>query len=147
MTGGTVAPEAGAVADSGNHRVGAQAIGVNLDDKNKNGKDIGGEVTLALPYLLGEDQDPKRVTVRETGEDGSENKGESAFDAEAGIVTASASGDSGSFVLSYAPFPYKDVPRDSYFYDAVDWADRMGITTGTGPDTFSPYASCTRARS
>ena len=39
-----------------------------------------------------------------------------------------------------------DVPADSYYAAAVDWAVEKGITTGTSENTFSPNASCTRAQ-
>lgn len=39
---------------------------------------------------------------------------------------------------------FVDVPPDAFFYDAVLWAVDNGITNGTGVDTFSPYAICTR---
>lgn len=41
---------------------------------------------------------------------------------------------------------FKDVANDSYYYDAVQWAVEKGITEGTGTETFSPHASCTRAQ-
>ena len=41
---------------------------------------------------------------------------------------------------------FKDVPKDSYYYDAVLWAVEKGITAGTGKDTFSPDENCTRAQ-
>lgn len=40
----------------------------------------------------------------------------------------------------------KDVSSSSYFYDAVNWAVRKGITSGTSATTFSPYQPCTRAQ-
>ena len=42
--------------------------------------------------------------------------------------------------------PFADVSEDMYFFDAVLWAYEQGITGGTGADTFSPDASCTRAQ-
>ena len=42
--------------------------------------------------------------------------------------------------------PFKDVKEGDYFYDAVLWAVRNGITTGTSTDTFSPDLNCTRAQ-
>ena len=42
--------------------------------------------------------------------------------------------------------PFSDVTESDYFYDAVLWAVDEEITTGTGPITFSPNASCTRAQ-
>lgn len=41
---------------------------------------------------------------------------------------------------------FRDVKQGDYFYDAVQWAVEKGITEGTGADTFSPNASCTRAQ-
>ncbi|WP_419020513.1 S-layer homology domain-containing protein [Intestinimonas butyriciproducens] len=41
---------------------------------------------------------------------------------------------------------FTDVSEDAYYYEAVKWAVENGITMGTGEDTFSPEASCTRAQ-
>lgn len=36
--------------------------------------------------------------------------------------------------------------QSDYYYDAAQWAVEKGITEGTGAETFSPGASCTRAQ-
>ena len=41
---------------------------------------------------------------------------------------------------------FSDVPADSYFADAVAWAQANGVTTGTTETTFSPDSDCTRAQ-
>lgn len=41
---------------------------------------------------------------------------------------------------------FSDVSADAYYADAVRWAVEIGVTVGTGADTFSPGASCTRAQ-
>ena len=41
---------------------------------------------------------------------------------------------------------FSDVPADSYFADAVAWAQANGVTTGTSETTFSPDNDCTRAQ-
>ena len=41
---------------------------------------------------------------------------------------------------------FSDVPADSYFADAVAWAQANGVTTGTTATTFSPDSDCTRAQ-
>ena len=41
---------------------------------------------------------------------------------------------------------FADVPADAYYADAVAWAVKEGITSGTGANTFSPALSCTRAQ-
>lgn len=47
----------------------------------------------------------------------------------------------------YYSNPFKDVSATSEasYYNAVLWASGKGITTGSSPTTFSPYASCNRA--
>lgn len=45
----------------------------------------------------------------------------------------------------YTPV-FSDVHSHDYYYDAVIWAVRNGITTGTSTFTFSPNATCTRAQ-
>ena len=42
--------------------------------------------------------------------------------------------------------PFTDVSTSDYFYDAVLWAVKKGITNGTSADTFSPDAPVTRAQ-
>ena len=42
--------------------------------------------------------------------------------------------------------PFNDVRNGEYYYDAVLWAVENNITNGTGVDTFSPDASCTRGQ-
>ena len=44
------------------------------------------------------------------------------------------------------PLPFTDVPDDSYYYDAVNWAVSNGVTNGTSATTFSPDNICTRAQ-
>ena len=42
--------------------------------------------------------------------------------------------------------PFVDVPDDAYYRDAVIWASKNGITTGTSATTFNPDGVCTRAQ-
>lgn len=42
--------------------------------------------------------------------------------------------------------PFVDVSENTYYYKAVLWAAEKGITTGTSPDTFSPFDTCTRGQ-
>ena len=51
----------------------------------------------------------------------------------------------GSPVVNYA-MNMSDVPEGSYYAEAVRWALREGITTGTTENTFSPDSECTRAQ-
>ncbi len=39
---------------------------------------------------------------------------------------------------------FRDVKSGAFYYDAVQWAVKNGVTNGTGTDTFSPDESCTR---
>jgi len=41
---------------------------------------------------------------------------------------------------------FSDVPQNAYYYDAVQWAVKNGVTNGTGNNSFSPNATCTRAQ-
>ena len=57
-----------------------------------------------------------------------------------------------TFLYRYAGSPdagsggFADVGQDSYYADAVSWAVHEQITSGTGPDTFSPASDCTRGQ-
>ena len=42
--------------------------------------------------------------------------------------------------------PFLDLRRDAYYYDAVLWAYKNKITSGTTDTTFSPGDTCTRAQ-
>ena len=42
--------------------------------------------------------------------------------------------------------PFTDVPSGAYYEDAVVWAVKKGITSGTSATTFNPDGSCTRAQ-
>ncbi len=46
----------------------------------------------------------------------------------------------------YASISFSDVKSSSYYYDAVRWAVKEGITSGTTATTFSPDKECTRAQ-
>lgn len=41
---------------------------------------------------------------------------------------------------------FSDVDPGAYYYDAVQWAVKKGITSGTTETTFSPDQTCTRAQ-
>ena len=45
-----------------------------------------------------------------------------------------------------AASPFTDVPKGSYYEEAVNWAVEQGVTAGTTAATFSPNATCTRAQ-
>lgn len=60
--------------------------------------------------------------------------------------------DAVTFLWRYSGSPFtfttsrfRDVPSGSYYAQAVAWAVNNGISTGTGTNTFSPDAACTRA--
>ena len=42
---------------------------------------------------------------------------------------------------------FYDVPNDAFFYEAVKWAVKSGVTNGLSDTMFGPYESCTRAQS
>ena len=42
--------------------------------------------------------------------------------------------------------PFKDVQKGAYYYSAVQWAVKNGITNGTSDTAFSPSDTCTRGQ-
>lgn len=52
----------------------------------------------------------------------------------------------GSPSVSSLPNPFTDVPSGSYYYNAVRWAYKAGITNGTSANQFSPNQSLTRSQ-
>ena len=72
-----------------------------------------------------------------------EKNGKYTFTMPAGKVTVSAD------FKAAAPAsenPFTDVPSGAYYEDAVIWAVKKGITSGTSATTFNPDGSCTRAQ-
>ena len=51
-----------------------------------------------------------------------------------------------TFVKEAEISPFGDVSTDAYYYEAVKWAQKKGITGGIGNDLFGPNQSCTRAQ-
>lgn len=49
-------------------------------------------------------------------------------------------------LADHEDFVYFDVHQYDKCYNAVRWAQWNEITNGTGPNTFSPYKTCTRAQ-
>ena len=41
---------------------------------------------------------------------------------------------------------FYDVPNDAFFYEAVKWAVKSGVTNGLSDTMFGPYEPCTRAQ-
>ena len=51
-----------------------------------------------------------------------------------------------TFVKEAEISPFGDVSTDAYYYEAVKWAQKKGITGGIGNDLFGPNQPCIRAQ-
>ena len=51
-----------------------------------------------------------------------------------------------TFVKAGETSPFVDVPTDSYYFDAVKWAQKLGITNGKANGLFGSNDSCTRGQ-
>ena len=72
-----------------------------------------------------------------------------AGDYDDGAIRVHVSGSATLMVLDdFAPATpvFADVPAGAYYEEAVTWAVRESITSGTSATTFSPEAACTRAQ-
>ena len=87
-------------------------------------------------------------TLTVTDKNGNELKltdkgnGKYTFTMPAGKVEVKATFMEDNSVLNF----FYDVPNGAYFYEAVKWAVKNGITTGVGNDLFAPEQPCTRAQ-
>lgn len=84
------------------------------------------------------DKDGKKLTLTDKGD------GKYSFVMPGSKVEVSA-----SFVQVQKPeepSPYRDVSKDSYYYDAVQWASNKGITNGVADGVFAPNWICTRGQ-
>lgn len=98
--------------------------------------------------LLPEPEDAVPETLVWTSEDpeiagADENGTVTAIDLGTTTITVQAGAFSASCTVTVI---LSDVVESDYFYDAVYWALKNGVTTGTAPGVFSPNWSCTRAQ-
>ena len=91
-------------------------------------------------YVLGSltvtDSKGNELTLTDKG------NGKYTFTMPSGKVEVKASFMEDSFMLNF----FYDVPNDAYYYEAVKWAVRNGITDGIGNSLFGPDLPCTRAQ-
>lgn len=94
------------------------------------------EEGFALESLTVTDAKGSQLTLTDLGE------GKYSFRMPSGKVTVTA-----EFAEIEQPMenPFEDVTAEDYYYDAVLWAVKQGITEGDGDSTFSPEKTCTRA--
>ena len=152
-TSGDGGSSGGGSSGGGGGGVSTPTYSVTAPDKTENGKvtispknaSEGTEVTVkvtpdsgyALEGLTVTDKDGKKLKLTDKG------SGVYTFTMPAGKVTVEA----GFRADAAEPVnPFVDVSGGSYYEDAVLWAVREGITSGTTATTFSPGASCTRAQ-
>ena len=86
-----------------------------------------------LDTLTVKDANGSKIKVKDKGD------GKFTFTMPASKVTVSAE------FAEIKTLDFADVSTDAYYYEAVKWAAKKGITGGTGDGTFNPNGSCTRA--
>ena len=104
----------------------------------------GGTVTITvkpdsgytLETLTAIDSKGKEIQLTDKGD------GKYTFTMPAGKVEVKATFMEDNSMLNF----FYDVPNGAYFYEAVKWAVKNGITTGVGNDLFAPEQPCTRAQ-
>ena len=89
-----------------------------------------------LETLTVTDKNGNELTLKDKGD------GKYTFTMPAGKVEVKATFMEDNSMLNF----FYDVPNDAYFYEAVKWAVKNGITTGVGNDLFAPEQPCTRAQ-
>ncbi len=88
-----------------------------------------------LETLTVTDKNGNELTLKDKG------NGKYTFVMPAGKVEVKA-----TFAKEIEVSPFADVATDGYYYEAVKWAVKNGITTGVGNDLFAPGQPCTRAQ-
>ena len=89
-----------------------------------------------LEILTVTDKNGNELTLKDKG------NGKYTFTMPAGKVEVKATFMEDNSMLNF----FYDVPNGAYFYEAVKWAVKNGITTGVGNDLFAPEQPCTRAQ-
>ena len=103
----------------------------------------GDRVTVTVKPDAGYELDSLKVLDKDGKELELTDKGDGRFTfiMPAGKVEVKA-----TFTEEVKISPFRDVPTDAYYYEAVKWAQKKGITGGIGNDLFGPYQPCTRAQ-
>ena len=138
-----VAPSSGGGSSSSSRRYDVSAPSVKHGDVTVSPKSAskGDTVTITvkpdsgyeLDTLTVKDASGSKIKVKDKGD------GKFTFTMPASKVTVSAE------FAEIETLDFADVPTDAYYYEAVKWAAKKGITGGTGDGTFNPNGSCTRA--
>lgn len=124
---------------------------VGIPDKMENGSvsvspknaSQGDRVTVTVKPDAGYELDSLKVLDKNGKELELTDKGDGRFTfiMPAGRVEVKA-----AFTEEVKISPFRDVSTDAYYYEAVKWAQKKGITGGIGNDLFGPYQPCTRAQ-
>lgn len=124
---------------------------VGIPDKTENGSvsvspknaSQGDRVTVTVKPDAGYELDSLKVLDKDGKELELTDKGDGKFTfiMPAGKVEVKA-----VFAEEVKTSPFQDVPIDAYYYEAVKWAQKKGITGGIGDGLFGPNQPCTRAQ-
>ena len=124
---------------------------VGIPDKTENGSvsvspknaSQGDRVTVTVKPDAGYELDSLKVLDKNGKELELTDKGDGKFTfiMPAGKVEVKA-----AFTEEVKISPFRDVPTDAYYYEAVKWAQKKGITGGIGDGLFGPNQPCTRAQ-
>ena len=124
---------------------------VGIPDKMENGSvsvspknaSQGDRVTVTVKPDAGYELDSLKVLDKNGKELELTDKGDGKFTfiMPAGKVEVKA-----TFTEEVKTSPFQDVPTDAYYYEAVKWAQKKGITGGIGDGLFGPNQPCTRAQ-
>ena len=124
---------------------------VGIPDKTENGSvsvspknaSQGDRVTVTVKPDAGYELDSLKVLDKDGKELALTDKGDGRFTfiMPAGKVEVKA-----AFTEEVKISPFRDVPTDAYYYEAVKWAQKKGITGGIGDGLFGPNQPCTRAQ-
>lgn len=124
---------------------------VGIPDKTENGSvsvspknaSQGDRVTVTAEPDEGYELDSLKVLDKNGKELALTDKGDGRFTfiMPAGRVEVKA-----AFTEEVKISPFRDVPTDAYYYEAVKWAQKKGITGGIGDGLFGPNQPCTRAQ-
>ena len=138
------APYSGGGSSSSSRRYDVSAPSVKHGDVTVSPKSAskGDTVTITvkpdsgyeLDTLTVKDASGSKIKVKDKGD------GKFTFTMPASKVTVSAE------FAEIETLDFADVPTDAYYYEAVKWAAKKGITGGIGNGLFGPNQPCTRAQ-
>lgn len=106
----------------------------------------GGSISISLPYTLKDGETGENVTIWYLSDAGELINMTCIYDKATGLAVFTTTHLS-VYIVGYENWtnPFTDILESDWFYDAVKYANKNGLMSGTREGAFNPNANMTRA--